>query len=913
VLILSLSRFEYDKQTWQRVKNGKKFPFPSELDMKPFMEDSAKQERTLYDLFGVVIHRGEHASHGHYHANLLDILNESGMVGKPRGQLVKGCEETDEGKFAGWFDFNDSMVEPITEEAMKAQYGGAKQNECAYMLIYRQRDCKMLSLGDIPQLPLHLEEEIRAENEALKVRRAEWEEMKNKIEIVLYTPLMLEEGREEIICLKDDKGKEDDDDEEEEEDAEGDCERDVMRPVKILIDRYQPLADLKARASEIFGDIVPPVEELQMHRVRFIGGSNRMKFIRPLNRPLAKDGTEMEYDDSAILDSLSTVTHGCEVLVWDGKQLFDGVPYEVSYDLITLCISFYEADGKCRKFDLQIKESSNIGELHRLVQQHEQLDETQELVLHRVDYAKLSELSDKSKSLRELYLNDHVCVSAELKSEDAGAESQAQVAFSGRGEMLEVFVTNNCDATFLKDAVECGPSMTIWDLKKTILEKIGTLNERMPMRLRRTTAGGGEGELFQNETVTLKKAGLDNHMRIIIEYGEPPDATHITVKFTWGTVSGTKLLSEMQNVGVEVSLKLGKLKEQIAQALKFEGALELYRLRRTDIWGNQKEIFDDEDKSLKSLGFKDCDCVWIEEGVIPPKGMLELEMDCQKSLWDIEGRNEVALGQMASNVWDTTNVGTLQILKSANLSVLRAAIRADEALGKVVEGYAFRLWHKGKLLRGENKTLKKLGLTTSGSVSIQVLKGEHDDPTVVEDQGKGMVLLMRKRNVVEKAFEPLQETVLAAQRKSNQFFVTIHELVSHVNKIAGITTPEPLMIAKFVPQSGRWRIVVEPFESTAGKEEEAPLAVVVDKEQLMEGARALSKKQKERKKANEVYFSDGDLIVWKRLSEDPNEEDNFVQVLNRCGEVYKSTRTGRGTQNVQRPKEVGLSISDDGW
>jgi hypothetical protein len=75
----------------------------------------------------------------------------------------------------------------------------------------------------------------------------------------------------------------------------------------------------------------------------------------------------------------------------------------------------------------------------------------------------------------------------------------------------------------------------------------------------------------------------------------------------------------------------------------------------------------------------------------------------------------------------------------------------------------------------------------------------------------------------------------------------------------------------------------------------------------------LSKKQKERKKANEVYFSDGDLIVWKRLSEDPNEEDNFVQVLNRCGEVYKSTRTGRGTQNVHRPKEVGLSISDDGW
>ena len=50
------------------------------------------------------------------------------------------------------------------------------------------------------------------------------------------------------------------------------------------------------------------------------------------------------------------------------------------------------------------------------------------------------------------------------------------------------------------------------------------------MRLRRTLVGGAEGELFPDDGATLKRAGVQAHMLIIIEYGEPPDATNITVK-----------------------------------------------------------------------------------------------------------------------------------------------------------------------------------------------------------------------------------------------------------------------------------------------------------------------------------------------------------------------------------------------
>ena len=37
-----------------------------------------------------------------------------------------------------WFDFNDSMVEPIMPGTLQKMFGG-KSNASAYMLIYRQR------------------------------------------------------------------------------------------------------------------------------------------------------------------------------------------------------------------------------------------------------------------------------------------------------------------------------------------------------------------------------------------------------------------------------------------------------------------------------------------------------------------------------------------------------------------------------------------------------------------------------------------------------------------------------------------------------------------------------------------------------------------------------------------------------
>lgn len=888
VMIVSLSRFEYNKVTWQRVKNSKSFPFPRQLDMKAYMENPGDQEQ-LYDLFGVVIHRGDQASHGHYHAYLLDLLNESGNVGKPASEVLG---EGAEGVFEGWYDFNDSSVSPISNSKVETQFGGAaNKSECAYMLIYRHRTSPLLMKpGDAPPaLPEHLASEIHAENDELQKKRAEWEELRNKLEVNFYIPASLEQRPGGLIRLKD---KNDDD--------EGQVTR-----AKIMMDKRKTLGDLKLRALELFGDAVPPLDQMQLHRIRFLDQTQkRLKFLRPLDKPLSSDGKEIAVDDTAVLDSLATVTNGCEVLVWDGVHLCDGEPCEVVYDLITVCVVSYDENGDSKRFDVPARESSTLGELLVTLRRDFGIYGGN-LWIFRVDYSRLTELTGIDRTLHELHLTDHVKISIEPKTEQRSEISQTLSAASLREteEKINVFVTNNCDASVVRDAVGCNLGMTVWDLKMALVKKIGTLNERMPMRLRRTTAGGGEGALFQDESSSLRKAGVETNMRVILEYGEPPDSSNITVKYTWGTPSGVKLLEEMQSICVEVSLELGQLKMKICKELHLDGPSTKYRLRKTDFWASQKEIFDDEDKTLKQLGFKDSDCVWIEEGAIPPKGQIELHVELQTPTWNNPKRNEGALSRNVTDLWDLDTVSVIQINRSALLEELRAEILKDAALAAVLGGRDFRIWSKsGRVLRGPKKTLKKLGISSSSAISVQPLDGPESAEALSED---AVLLLFRERLSETKTYGAPVETVVLANRRSTHHFMRRGELIRHIYSIANLADGERLLVAKLIPQSMRWRVIVDPFE-------------VEETEMISMGADANKENQKsnkDKKHADDVNLSDGDLIVFKVISKDPDNKDDFVTELNHSvGINYVPTSGSRGSEPSkpsQRPKEIGLMIDDD--
>eukprot|EP01083_Nonionella_stella_P094412 264848_1 len=80
IMVCNFNRFYYDLESGGRAKIDKKFKFPKSLDCSMFVEHEysqmAKDVLCEYDLIAVVVHRGEGANAGHYHAFIRDMNDE---------------------------------------------------------------------------------------------------------------------------------------------------------------------------------------------------------------------------------------------------------------------------------------------------------------------------------------------------------------------------------------------------------------------------------------------------------------------------------------------------------------------------------------------------------------------------------------------------------------------------------------------------------------------------------------------------------------------------------------------------------------------------------------------------------------------------------------------------------------------
>lgn len=93
ILTFSLSRFEFDWQKMERKKIDDDYKFSLEIDVSGFAEkyeDYANPDDATYELFAVLIHRGD-AFGGHYHTYIRDTMSESDWEAK----LAKLKEEKD--------------------------------------------------------------------------------------------------------------------------------------------------------------------------------------------------------------------------------------------------------------------------------------------------------------------------------------------------------------------------------------------------------------------------------------------------------------------------------------------------------------------------------------------------------------------------------------------------------------------------------------------------------------------------------------------------------------------------------------------------------------------------------------------------------------------------------------------------
>ena len=92
-LCLSLQRFVFDLKKMDRVKATDKFSFPLELDSATITHDYQQSNRFMYDLEGILLHKGSSARQGHYVAHVA-------VGSKGKGKNV-------------WYRFDDTDVSKL--------------------------------------------------------------------------------------------------------------------------------------------------------------------------------------------------------------------------------------------------------------------------------------------------------------------------------------------------------------------------------------------------------------------------------------------------------------------------------------------------------------------------------------------------------------------------------------------------------------------------------------------------------------------------------------------------------------------------------------------------------------------------------------------------------------------------------
>ncbi|KAG9019654.1 hypothetical protein FRB90_012000 [Tulasnella sp. 427] len=174
VLHLQLKRFEYDIQKDAMVKINDRHEFPFEIDLEPYLSDTADRSVShLYRLHGVLVHSGD-LHGGHYFA------------------LIKPDRQT------RWLKFDDDRVTPVTDkEVLDENYGGdggqlngivpvsqrnqvraARRMTNAYMLVYIRDSAIDTILAPFTEndTPAHLKQRLEDERIQQEAKKREREE-----------------------------------------------------------------------------------------------------------------------------------------------------------------------------------------------------------------------------------------------------------------------------------------------------------------------------------------------------------------------------------------------------------------------------------------------------------------------------------------------------------------------------------------------------------------------------------------------------------------------------------------------------------------------------------------------------------------------------------------------------------------
>lgn len=417
---------------------------------------------------------------------------------------------------------------------------------------------------------------------------------------------------------------------------------------------------------------------------------------------------------------------------------------------------------------------------------------------------------------------------------------------------------------------------------------------------------GLSAPLYEHET--LEKSSLNEGQRLVLEHAPPLLQGEIMIRYFICSSTHTSRKEEEQTVLKTCTIR--KCLQLLMENSNLQGAT--WHLRKTDWIGEPTDVLDNEDETLENEHIKNGDTLIVEEGRIPPKGFIRLK------LWQkISGK---AKGQHLGGVlnWITSGVqglfgssaeeklgyddnaegsdsleplGDVEISKESSLYDLKLHISLMSQLSDhVIPTPSFvRLQeivdnHATRVLRGGNRTLRQLKLTSSTQLSVCVLQNE-------EDLSASAVLLRLKKRVPgERSYYGEQEVIFepsgGASPESLRYFL---------GRVWDIPL-ERLNVAKYLRGKYEWLVIKD--------------TGVTQRQNKKKGG-----KKKINLRQSPFNLQDGDVIGVKDCQSDSEDRDDFSTLaddegkekLKREEEEKKRRRKDKG---ARRP-EVPLCIRVD--
>lgn len=792
-----------------------------------------------------------------------------------------------------WFDINDSRISCIHEKDLQRQFAG---KESAYMLFYRRKNLPACVEDPVLLVPAPIRAEIDKLNEDLVKQRKEYDRHLNEISVGVHFGDNYS-VTDSVLHLKQGVSGE---------------------PLIMLQDRRKPVNDLLQTVLKLD----PPGNNSEC---------NILHIARPLPSGLHLFEELTEYPEKSLIQS--GVSGGTDVFLWNGKEV-DGYSVYPGEDsapvLLNILYSTFQLQDAVEIQKHHFRKNTTVGEMKiklcdSVGTNHQDLRLSWVKSKGKTKQIIPLDSDQDSNTLNEIGLQDgDQLVVTKHDGAQSSEQSMPPLASEGKEKatsLLSFVIENRCLMRESKELIDNDSSkgwpvlsvkvhkgQTVGDLKAKVLERTDC-NGVSENACRLRSDGDYQGlsaPLYEHET--LEESWLNEGQRLVLEHAPPLLQGEIMIRYFICSSTHTSRKEEEQTVLKTCTVR--KCLQLLMENSNLQGAT--WHLRKTDWIGEPTDVLDNEDETLENENIKNGDTLIVEEGRIPPKGFIRLK------LWQkISGK---AKGQHLGGVlnWITSGVqglfgssaeeklgyddnaegsdsleplGDVEISKESSLYDLKLHISLMSQLSDhVIPTPSFvRLQeivdnHATRVLRGENRTLRQLKLTSSTQLSVCVLQNE-------EDLSASAVLLRLKKRVPgERSYYGEQEVIFepsgGASPESLRYFL---------GRVWDIPL-ERLNVAKYLRGKYEWLVIKD--------------TGVTQRQNKKKGG-----KKKINLRQSPFNLQDGDVIGVKDCQSDSEDRDDFSTLaddegkekLKREEEEKKRRRKDKG---ARRP-EVPLCIRVD--